>query len=104
TRDAVCRRCRVALLPAHHFTVSRVPELSGPVRKYDAFRRARPASAGARQAHTCHQHASACRAPADTTRTPPGYAPYLRTEPLRVDSSDRLDLGAPHRASDALTL
>ena len=57
---------------------------SGRGRKFDAFRRRRPAPAGTRQAHTCHQHASACRAPAGTTRHPPGYAPNFRPRPLAI--------------------
>src|SRR4029079_15712771 len=37
----------------------------------------RPASAATGRAHTCHKHASACRAPAETTVAAAGDPPYL---------------------------
>ena len=49
--------------------------LSRCARHRFARRRARPAAAGTQRAHTCHQHARACRAPAATTRAFAGYAP-----------------------------
>src|SRR4051794_14621138 len=64
---------------------------------YDAFRRARPAAARAPHPVTCHQHARGCRAPAATTRTTPGYAPYLRPRVL-ADRHEPRELGA---AADA---
>src|SRR5256885_11197121 len=55
---------------------------SGPVRKFHAFRRARPAAAGTRRPQPYHQYDSRRRAPAATTPTPPGYARNLRPGPL----------------------
>ena len=76
--------------------------------KYAAFRRARTAiwlalrarhlalaAAGTRQSHTYHQYASACRAPAATTRTAPDYAPYSPTRP------PALQRGTIHRTGAA---
>src|SRR3954451_4329585 len=56
--------------------------ISGRPRKYDGFSRAPAASAGTRRAHTCHQHARARRAPADTTVAAASDPPYFRGRPL----------------------
>src|SRR3954447_7701645 len=94
--------------------MAKASDPSTPGRGYHAFRRARPAAAGARQAHTYHQYASACRAPAATPRTPPDYArnprPGALVGPLlglplgdrhgRVGDSGRV--AAVHREVDVL--
>src|SRR4051812_42031380 len=56
--------------------------ISGRPRKSAGFSRAPAASAGTRRAHTCHQHACARRAPADTTVAAASDPPYVRERPL----------------------
>src|SRR3954470_13942143 len=78
-------------------------ELVVPAGGYDAFRRARTtiwlalrarhlalAAAGTRQAHTYHRYASACRAPAATTRTAPAMRRTHRPEPLAPQRAEHV--------------
>src|SRR4051794_24614632 len=62
--------------------LAREASISGRPRKYAGFSRAPAASAGTRRAHTCHQHARARRAPADTTVAAASDPPYFRARPL----------------------
>ena len=58
--------------------------VDGPVHKYDAFRRARPAAAGRRPPHPYHQYASGVRRGQRRPVHSPGYAPYFRTGPVMI--------------------
>src|SRR5207244_10250081 len=53
----------------------------------------RPAAAGTRRPQPYHQYDSGRRAPAATTRTPPGYARNLRPGPLVVREHAVEELG-----------
>src|SRR5207247_10833596 len=55
---------------------------SARLRSYDGFSRAPAASAGTRRAHTCHQHARARQAPAETAVAAASDPPYLHSRAL----------------------
>src|SRR3954449_3358968 len=56
--------------------------MSGRPRDYGGFSRAPAAPAGTRRAHTCHQHACARRAPAETPVAAASDPPYFRSRAL----------------------
>ena len=59
------------------------------IHNFDGFWRTPATSAGTRHPVTCNQHALGCRAPADTTGTPPGDPSKFRTGRLDLPLSGR---------------